>query len=350
MAVLADLIRFTTATTGTGTLTVGSAVAPFMTPAQYGSPFNSGTAVVFYSIIDAQGGNSETGTGTYTASGATLTRTVICSTNSGSAINLSGSAQVAFTAIGSAIVNKTGDTMTGPLDWATAVTLASASTVAIGAAASNYIKITGATAITAFDTIAQGAERIVEFGGALTLTYNATSLILPGATNITTAAGDVATFISEGSGNWRCKSYSFAAALPLLANANAAASDVLAGTSAAKFVTPVALLGAQTPAAITVSSHTFTPNVANSVNFTVSLESGQADTLANPTNLFAGASGVITITQNSTTASTLAFGGNWKFAGGTVPAASTTLGAVDILSYYYDGTNLLASYQKGWAT
>ena len=93
MTVLADLIRFTTATTGTGTLTVGGAVAPFMTPATYGAPFASGTAVVFYSIIDTQGGNSETGTGTYTASGTTLTRTPITSTNSNSAINLSGTAQ-----------------------------------------------------------------------------------------------------------------------------------------------------------------------------------------------------------------------------------------------------------------
>ena len=115
MTVLADLIRFTTATTGTGTLTVGGAVAPFMTPATYGAPFASGTAVVFYSIIDTQGGNSETGTGTYTASGTTLTRTPITSTNSNSAINLSGTAQVNFTAIASAIVNKTGDTMSGTL-------------------------------------------------------------------------------------------------------------------------------------------------------------------------------------------------------------------------------------------
>ena len=115
MAVLADLIRFTTATTGTGTLTVGSAVPPFMTPATYGAPFNSGTAVVFYSIIDVAGNNSETGTGTYTASGATLTRTPITSTNSNSAISLSGYAQVVFTAITNAIVNKSGDTMTGLL-------------------------------------------------------------------------------------------------------------------------------------------------------------------------------------------------------------------------------------------
>lgn len=82
-------------------------------------------------------------------------------------------------------------------------TLASASTVSIGAASSFYVSISGTTAITAFDTVAAGVVRVLEFQGALTLTYNATSLILPGAANITTAAGDIAIAVSEGSGNWR---------------------------------------------------------------------------------------------------------------------------------------------------
>jgi hypothetical protein len=51
----------------------------------------------------------------------------------------------------------------------------------------------------------------VRFAAALTLTHNATSLILPGAANITTAAGDVGIFTSDGSGNWRCINYETAA-------------------------------------------------------------------------------------------------------------------------------------------
>ena len=102
----------------------------------------------------------------------------------------------------------TGGTLTGALNWETADTIASASTVAIGAATSNYVIISGTTTITAFDTIAQGAVRWVCFSGALTLTNNSTSLILPGGANITTAAGDCAELISEGSGNWRCTNYS----------------------------------------------------------------------------------------------------------------------------------------------
>jgi hypothetical protein len=101
----------------------------------------------------------------------------------------------------------TGGTLTTALNEAPLVTIASSSTVAIGAAAANSISVTGTTTITAFDTIASGARRVVVFAGILTLTHNATTLILPTAANITTAAGDVAEFVSLGAGNWRCVSY-----------------------------------------------------------------------------------------------------------------------------------------------
>jgi len=100
-----------------------------------------------------------------------------------------------------------GGTLTAAINHAPAVSLASAATVNIGAAAANAITITGTTAITAFDTIASGAIRALTFAGALTFTHNATSLILPGGANITTAAGDVAVMLSLGSGNWRCIAY-----------------------------------------------------------------------------------------------------------------------------------------------
>lgn len=81
--------RMTTATTGTGTITLGSAVSGYMSFAGAGV---SDADVVSYGIAD--GANFECGTGTYTASGTTLTRTVTTSTNSNAAISLSGSAQV----------------------------------------------------------------------------------------------------------------------------------------------------------------------------------------------------------------------------------------------------------------
>jgi Chaperone of endosialidase len=111
MARLYNLVRVFTTTTGTGTMTLGGAVAGFLTFAQGGVPDG---AVVSYGIRD--GNNSEVGYGTYAAAASTLTRsTVYASTNLGAFINLSGSAEVYITAAAQDIVEKTGDTMTGNL-------------------------------------------------------------------------------------------------------------------------------------------------------------------------------------------------------------------------------------------
>lgn len=105
--------------------------------------------------------------------------------------------------------------MSGAIDFAPQVTLASAATMNIGAAAANSIVVTGTTAITSLGTAAAGVSRSVRFAAALTLTHNAKSLILPGAANITTAAGDVAVFESLGGGNWICTAYLTANGKPL---------------------------------------------------------------------------------------------------------------------------------------
>jgi hypothetical protein len=90
----------------------------------------------------------------------------------------------------------------GQVDGRAEIDLASAGTTDIGAQQSDNVRITGTTTITSFGTIASGVTRQLRFAAALTLTHNATSLILPGGVNITTAAGDTATAVSLGSGNW----------------------------------------------------------------------------------------------------------------------------------------------------
>ncbi|MCC7254216.1 DUF2793 domain-containing protein [Hyphomicrobium sp.] len=86
------------------------------------------------------------------------------------------------------------------------VDIASAATCDIGAAAAQRVRITGTTTITSLGTV-PNELRFVCFAGALTLTHNGTSLILPGGANIAAAAGDTATFASDASGNWRCLDY-----------------------------------------------------------------------------------------------------------------------------------------------
>jgi hypothetical protein len=103
--------------------------------------------------------------------------------------------------------------------------IASAPTTAIGAPGTAlYTTVTGTTTITSFGTVGAGTFRIVEFTGTLTLTHNATSLILPGGTSIVTAAGDIGFFISVGSGSWKCLLFSKASGRAV--NSSISLSDI----------------------------------------------------------------------------------------------------------------------------
>ncbi len=103
---LVNLVKVSTATTGTGTVTLGAASTGFLTMAQAGAVDG---AIYSYGITD--GVNSEVGTGTYTASGTTLSRTVINSTNSNALLSLSGAATVFITPLavdyGANVITKT---------------------------------------------------------------------------------------------------------------------------------------------------------------------------------------------------------------------------------------------------
>lgn len=93
---LFNLARVTSATVGTGTLTLGSAVAGYLTFALAGVADGD---VVLYGIKD--GSASEVGWGTYTASGTTLSRNVFKSTNANALISASGSQEVYISALAS---------------------------------------------------------------------------------------------------------------------------------------------------------------------------------------------------------------------------------------------------------
>lgn len=90
---LANRAKMTTATIGTGTITLGSASSGYQTFASAQVPDG---ARVRYCIED--GTAWELGIGTYTTSGTTLTR-AFSESSTGSLISLSGSATVFVTAI-----------------------------------------------------------------------------------------------------------------------------------------------------------------------------------------------------------------------------------------------------------
>jgi hypothetical protein len=87
---------------------------------------------------------------------------------------------------------------------------------------------------------------------------------------------------------------------------------------------------------------TVTLDLAVANNFSMTLPAGGTLTLANPSNQTAGQSGAITITQNATTAATVAYGGNWKFSGGT-PTMSTGLSSVSVLVYFVESSSRITA-------
>jgi hypothetical protein len=148
-----------------------------------------------------------------------------------------------------------GKTLSDQLNFAPTVSIASAATVNIGAAASNDLIITGTTTITAFDSIAAGAYRWVKFTGVLTLTHNSTSLILPTGANITTAADDEALFKSLGSGNWKCAFYQRKDGTSLVGGTTYASNaEYVTGTETAKALNPAVARARNLVAGTTVAA------------------------------------------------------------------------------------------------
>lgn len=68
-------------------------------------------------------------------------------------------------------------------------------------------------------------------------------------------------------------------------------------------------------------------------------------TLANPSNAVAGGTYILVVTQDATGSRTLAFSSDYRFADGSAPTLSTSAGAVDVLSFIYDGTHMLGVAQ-----
>ena len=133
-----------------------------------------------------------------------------------------------------------------------------------------------------------------------------TGIFFPAADTIAFAEGGVEAMRLDSSGNVNIATTGVAAKLYVSGNA---AQNIAALTDAA----------------------TIAVDMGTANNFSVTL--GGNRTLGNPTNLLAGQSGVIFITQDGTGSRTLAYSSFWDFSAGVAPTLTTTANAVDAIVY-----------------
>lgn len=240
-----------------------------------------------------------------------------------------------------------GGTLQDALNEAPPVTIASAASVAIGAAAANTINVSGTVTITSFDTAPAGARRLLKFLDALTLTHSGASLILPNAANLVTIAGDALEFISLGSGNWECvglhRRTSNAVSLDVLGTngmvartaAGAVTARTIAGTASEITVTNGdGVAGAPTisfPAAMTFAGKTIANGGAVT---TVDINGGTVD------GVVIGGSSAAAATFTTTSATTATVSTSLNLTGGQIafPAVQVPSADANTLDDYEEGT------------
>ena len=210
-------------------------------------------------------------------------------------------------------------------------TIASASTTDLSTATGDFIDISGTTTITALGTAAAGVERTVRFTGILTLTYNATSLILPTAANIITAAGDTAVLRSLGSGNWLCVDYVRAAGTALVSSGTtfASQSEARGGSVSTKAIAPDVLWTMQQAASQTDGA-TITWDLSAGVNAKVTIAGNRTLAVTNPKE---GATYSLSVGQDGTGTRTMTWPSSFDWGATGAPTLTTTASKRDRITF-----------------
>ena len=186
--VIADRVRETTTTTGTGTITLAGAVSNFETFTANLS--NSDTT--YYSIVDNTNGAFEVGLGTFTASGTTLARSVLASSNSNNLVDFgAGTKDVFITVPASKIVVEDGSN-----------NVAIGGTVTASAFSGSGASLTGVDVVN--DTSPQLGGNLDMNGNDIVTTSNADLELAPNGTGHVTVKGNT----NQGAIQFNCENNS----------------------------------------------------------------------------------------------------------------------------------------------
>jgi hypothetical protein len=112
--------------------------------------------------------------------------------------------------------------------------------------------------------------------------------------------------------------------------------DFRTGTEAGEVLTPKNVWDSAGFVTLTQAA-TIAVDFSTGFNFTTTMTGNR--TLGSPSNAKPGQSGTIYIIQDGSGGRTLAYGSNWKFAGGAAPSLTTTANRIDALHYVVRESN-----------
>ena len=340
MAKYFNRARMTVTSTGTGALTLGVALTGYQTFSAAGVADGD---TVGYAIED--GSSWEIGTGTYTASGTTLSRTVTASSNSNSAISVTTSAQVFVTALAADLVNAsnlTSGTLAaarGGAGTVSGIMKANGSgTVSAASAGSDYLSPPSGTAILKANS--GGALANATAGTDYQAAITASGLLKGAGAGSVSAATAGTDYLAPPSGTSILKANSGGA----LANATAGTDYVAPGGSAGAIT---ATGFKETKTAPSISSGTLTLDCSSGNVFNVSL-GANVTTLSFSNVPSTGTAYGLTLSLSITGSFTVTWPSSVKWPGGTAPTLTTTSGKTDtFVLFTYDGGTTWWAFTAG---